>query len=102
MCWPGDSLACRSGFQFAKAHCVGRSCVTSRVSSFSACDMQLGFVKGVQAQLTGIFPSAHHESLHRTSEKVGKEILDYDILGYGGVKGKDARGFRPRYGKGGG
>ena len=81
---------------------AGGSCVSSRASSFRACDIHLGFVKDVETQLIGLAPSACGAILQRTSEKRGKEIPEYTISGYRGVGGKDMRGFRPRYGKRGG
>lgn len=102
MGWPGDCLAHRSGFQFPKAHFVGGSCITSCASGFRACNIQLGFVQDVETQVIGLVPSACIAILPRTSEKEGKPIPEYAISGYGGVKGKGVRGFRPRYGKGGG
>lgn len=102
MGWPGDCLAHRSGFQFAKAHFVGGYCITSCASGFRACDIHLGFVKDVETQLIGLVPSACSEIHHRSSEKEGKDIPEYAISGYRGVQGKDVRGFRSRYGKGGG
>lgn len=66
MGWPGVSLACKSAFQFAKAH-IGSSCVTS---GFRACNIQLGSVKDVDIQLIGIFLSSCSATLHRMSENM--------------------------------